>query len=218
VLLAAAALDLFELTSELRWLEDATSLSDEADRLFADPLRGDYFLASASHESLVLRERSDYDGPTPSASAVAAMTALRLHGFTGASRFLQRAEMILRAFSSRVSAQPLAMTDLLLGLDWATDAPREVVVVLPDGQGATHPQARSLLAALRGVFAPNSLLVVSNARSLEGELGARIAWARGKRPRDGLPTAYVCERGRCELPTTSPEVLAEQLRAAAPYR
>jgi len=34
----------------------------------------------------------------------------------------------------------------------------------------------------------------------------------GKTARRGQATAYVCERGACELPTTDPEVFAAQLQ------
>ena len=38
-----------------------------------------------------------------------------------------------------------------------------------------------------------------------------VPWLKGKVAIDGRPTAYVCERGRCELPTSDPGRLRAQL-------
>jgi uncharacterized protein YyaL (SSP411 family) len=40
--------------------------------------------------------------------------------------------------------------------------------------------------------------------------------ARGKVPVDGLPTAYVCERGACQLPATDEASLAARISAVKP--
>jgi uncharacterized protein YyaL (SSP411 family) len=34
----------------------------------------------------------------------------------------------------------------------------------------------------------------------------------------GRPTAYVCERGQCRLPSIAPEKLASQIETVTPYR
>ena len=44
-----------------------------------------------------------------------------------------------------------------------------------------------------------------------------MPWLEGKRSMQGKPTAYVCERGRCELPTSVPKVFSRQIAKRAPY-
>jgi hypothetical protein len=44
-----------------------------------------------------------------------------------------------------------------------------------------------------------------------------VPWLEGKRAIRGQPTAYVCERGRCELPTSKPSVFAKQIGKTTPY-
>jgi uncharacterized protein YyaL (SSP411 family) len=66
-------------------------------------------------------------------------------------------------------------------------------------------------------------LVASVARADVSEVDfaalARAApFVEGKVARDGAPTAYVCERGACQLPTHDPAVLASQLGAGAAPR
>ena len=41
-----------------------------------------------------------------------------------------------------------------------------------------------------------------------------VPYAEGKVAREGRATAYVCERFVCQLPTTDPEVFAEQLEGS----
>ncbi|MFO0761051.1 MAG: hypothetical protein U0359_31525 [Byssovorax sp.] len=217
VILAGALLDVFELTADPAWLSDAITLMEETERGFADPAHGGYFLTADHHEKLLLRDKPDYDGPIPSASSVAALVWLRLHAFTGDDRFRTRAESTVRAFSGVLSSRPLAMDHMLLALDWATDAVKEVVIVVPEGRGALSPAARPLLDVLARAFAPNLVLAVGTEADMQGALGQRLAWAADKRLRDGRATAYVCERGACKLPTNDPAVLAAQLAEARPY-
>ncbi|MBP6830952.1 MAG: thioredoxin domain-containing protein [Deltaproteobacteria bacterium] len=216
VSLAAALLDVFELTADPRWLSDAVALMDSLERSFADPERGGYYLTADHHERLLLRERPDYDGPVPSVNSVAALTSLRLLALTGDGRFQQRAEMTLRAFSSTLAARPLALDQMLLALDWATDAAREIVVVVPEGSGALATGARPFLDLLRRSLQPNTVLVVATEADLSGDLGRLVPSARGKRLRAGQATAYVCERGSCRLPTSDPRAFATLLAEVRP--
>ena len=217
VTLAAALLDVFEMTAEPAWLARAESLMEEVERSFLDPTQGGYFLTAAHHERLLLREKPGVDGPMPSVNSTAAANWLRLHLFTDKQPFRRRAEATLRAFSRALLGGPLALDHMLIGLDFATDSPREIVLVVPDGQGALVASARPLLAVLARTFVPNAALIVASEAHIDGELGRCVPWARGKRLRGGQATAYVCERGACKSPTGDPLVLTAQLAEARPY-
>jgi len=217
VLLAAALLDIFELTSDPLWLGDATSLMNEVERSFRDVGNGGYFLTAGDHESLLVREKPDYDGPVPSANSAAALTWLRLFEYTGDESYRERAESTLRALERPLVRRPVALEHALLAVDWASDAVKQIVVVVPEGRGALGNSARPLLSLLSNAFAPNSVLVVATEADLAGGLGQKVRWASGKTLRDGRATAYVCERGACKFPTTQRDVFARQLDEARPY-
>jgi uncharacterized protein YyaL (SSP411 family) len=85
---------------------------------------------------------------------------------------------------------------------------REVALVWPKNQ---PDSGGALQAVLRETFLPNAV----RAAAEEGQ--APVSFLQGKTAQGGLPTAYVCERGRCELPTTDPEVFRQQLRKTRPY-
>lgn len=107
---------------------------------------------------------------------------------------------------------------MLRALDWATDAAKEIVIVIPEGRGAMVSPSRPLPDVLQRRFVPNSVLVVATEADINGELGRRLPWVRDKRTRDGRATAYVCEWGACQLPTSDPQTLARQLSESRPYR
>lgn len=50
------------------------------------------------------------------------------------------------------------------------------------------------------------------------ERAALMPLVEGKLALRGKPTAFVCEKGHCELPTSSPEVLRKQLAKVKPLR
>ncbi len=61
-------------------------------------------------------------------------------------------------------------------------------------------------------FLPNrNLTVLADGDDLESHAEV-VSGVRGKSPVGGKATAYVCRKGNCELPATSPETFAEQIR------
>jgi uncharacterized protein YyaL (SSP411 family) len=212
--LVAGLLDLFEAGGDRRFLEAATSLAEDLERLFADAERGGWFMTASDQESMLAREKPAYDGAEPSGTSVALLNALRLSTYTGDDRWRARAERAFGAVGAVLAERPMAMTEALLALDWATDRPRELAIVWPRAAGAAS--AAPLVEALRRTFLPNVVRVVV-ADDEVAKLTAAAPFLEGKVALGGKPTAYVCERGACQLPTHEPDALLKQLAAVAPY-
>jgi uncharacterized protein YyaL (SSP411 family) len=211
---AQGLLDLFEATFDPRWLEAALDLSGRLETLFGDPQAGGWFQAASDHERLLAREKPTHDGAEPSGASVAALNALRLAAFTTDERWRTSGERALRAYGSALSEQPVSLTEMLLALDFALDAPREVVLVWPPEAPAPEP----FLDVLRRTFLPNRALAGAPQGDGIARLGAVALFAAEKIAAGGQPTAYVCERGQCRLPAISPEKLAAQIAPVRPYR
>ena len=211
--MTAGLLDLYEASFDPRWLAEALALAEETERRFADPAGG-WFMTATDGEKLIAREKPAYDGAEPSGTSVALLNALRLATFTSDDRW--RADRRAR----RSPAWPAR---------WArtrSPSPRHwwPSISPPTSRersrwyrraGAPPSAAEPLLAVLRRTFLPNRAL----AAAAEADLPAlaRLApFVADKVAVDGRPTAYVCVRGRCELPVTDAEALAAQLRAVAP--
>ncbi len=211
---AQGLLDLHEATLDVRWLEEAVRLSERLEALFADAEHGGWFATAEDHERLLAREKPTHDGAEPSGASVATLNALRLDAFTADARWGRIAARALRHHARTLREQPAALGEMLLALDFATDAPREVVLVWPEGEPAPEP----FLRVLRETFLPNR--AITGAPEGEGiaRLGRTALVAAGKAAAGGRPTAYVCERGSCRLPAIAPEKLAAQIAPVTPYR
>jgi len=194
--LAAGLVDLFEATGETRWLGEARALHEQLEARFADRENGGYFRTPSDGEELLAREKPGYDGAEPTGNSVAALTLLRLEAITGEARWREAAERVLRCFGALLAGAPGALGEMLLAVDFALAEVKEIVLVRPRGGGDAP-----LLDALRARFLPQSVLV----RAEEG--ATEPALARDRPTLRGQPTAYVCRRGACQLPVTSPDEL-----------
>ncbi|HSN99827.1 MAG TPA: thioredoxin domain-containing protein [Candidatus Nanopelagicales bacterium] len=205
-------LDLHEATFDPRWLAEATALSEVVEAHYADSEAGAWFMTSDDHEALLAREKPAYDGAEPSGNSIQLLNVLRLGELTCDDRYRVIAERALRAFAQQLAERPLALSEMMLALDFWTDTPREIVVVWPDGEPAPEP----LLGVLRRTFLPNRV-ITGGPESALAELAKLAPITEGKRALDGKPTAYVCERGLCQAPTSDPAALAAQLAPVSPY-
>jgi len=209
--LIGGLLDLYESTFDPRWLRAAIALELVVDEHFRDSSSGGYFLSADDAEPLLVRTKPDYDGAEPSANSLMLVDLLRLHELTGDDRYRSRAAALLRAFAPRLSEAPDELPAMLGGLDFWLDRPKEIVIAVPGGPAEAAP----FLDRLRSIYLPNRVVaVVSDGnRSQLGQLAPIVA---DKLARGGKPTAYVCERRTCDLPTADPDVFARQLAAVVP--
>ena len=210
--LVQGLLDLYEATFEPRWLAEALSLAEQGEALFADPEAGGWFRSASDHERLVAREKPGNDGAEPSGASVALLDALRLHAFTSDDRFRQVAVRAFQAHDAVLEQQPAALHEMLLALDFFTDDAPEVVLVWPAG---ARPPA-DMLDVLRKKFLPNRIIAGAEEGAPFESLAQVAAIARGKRALGGLPTAYVCERGTCQVPAMDAEALSASLAPVKP--
>lgn len=205
----AGLLDLYEATFERRWLVEALTLATRTENLFADSERGGWFRSASDHEQLVAREKPNHDGAEPAGASVALLNVLRLHTITGHDRWRQIAENALHAYARALHAQPAALHDMLLAVDYFTGSPPEIVLVWP-AQDSAPPE---FVDSLRRTFMPNRALLGA-AEGADLEALAQIApIAREKTALCGRPTAYVCASGACRLPVFDSAGMQAQLAA-----
>lgn len=112
-------IDLYRATFAESLLDDAIELQKEMDAGFWDNELGGYFLITDKDQDLPVRPKELYDGALPSANSVALSNLLSIARLTGDHYWQERADKLIRAFSSPVSKQPLAYTHFLNGLDMA---------------------------------------------------------------------------------------------------
>ena len=209
----AALLDLFEATSDPQWLNRAIELDEVLRTQFEDRHNGGYFMTADDHESLLAREKPVTDDAVPSGNSIQVMNLFRLAEFTTNETYRKRAEKALKSCSGALSSDPLAVSELLLAVDYYLDTPKEVIIVTPTGSnGAASP----LLSTFRGQFLPNRIVVVVPEGDAQMALAKLMPLVVEKQALQGKATAYVCENKRCRLPTSDPKVFIEQLRTVEP--
>ena len=209
--LIAGLLDLFEATSELRWLDAALELDEQVREHYEDKEGGGFFLTSDDHEELLVREKPAYDGAEPSGTSVHALNLLRLAELTSEDAYRARAERAFDSVGAVLSRSPASLSEMLLALDFATDKAREIVIATP----RSREEAAPFLAELRRRFFPNRVLAVVPEPDLEA-FAERLPPVAGKRPLEGQATAYVCERGVCDRPCSEPQAFAATLERKQP--
>ena len=209
--LIAALLDLYEATYDIRWLKKAMDLDGVLEQYFEDKENGGFFMTGNDHEAMIAREKPNYDGAEPSGNSVALLNLLRLGEFTLEDRFRKRAEKALPAFLGNDETAPVALSEMLLALDFYLDRPKEIVIVTPEGEKAA---AEPFLLVLRRQFFPNRVLIVTAEGKAAASLSEIIPGVENKTAIDGKATAYVCDAGNCQLPTNDLVVFSEQLKQA----
>src|SRR6202011_5980683 len=130
-----------------------------------------------------------------------------LYEATGETRWLATARALHDALAQRFAHpdggffRTPADHEMLLALDLYLAEPREVVLVRPEGKTDGE-----LLDSVRTRFEPWQVLV----RHQDGSPPA-TPLADDRPAQKGLPTAYVCVKGACQLPVTDPRALAALL-------
>ncbi len=209
VFLIAGLLDLFEATSEKYWLEQALQFDSILENKFEDKTSGGLFMTSVYHEKLLAREKPGEDGAIPSVNSVAALTLLRLYELTSQEPFKRRAENIFKSFSRTLNSEPTALSEMCVALDFYYDKPKEIVFVTV---GKEKSDVEPFLKSLGQQFVPSRVVTSVSVGTELDALSSLIPLVRGKIPQHQKATAYVCERGVCQFPTTNPSVLSEQIR------
>ena len=210
--MVAACLDLYEAMGDVVWLQRAVELQREQDARYLDEQGGGYYLTPADGERLLVREKPAYDRAVPSGNSVAASNLLRLHDLTGQDEWRRAAERLFASLAFQVTRSPTDFPLLLAALDHYYDAPREVAIIAP----SRREQASALADRLRKTFVPNkAFAILTDVEAAEQQ--AEVPWLEGKRAIQGESTAYVCERGKCDLPTPEPEVFQRQIDRRKPY-
>ena len=206
-------LDLYETDFDVRWFQAALALQKRSDELFWDVKDGGYFFTDANTDTkdatLIAHSKDIYDGAVPSGNSVAALNLLRLYGFTSNDAFQKKARTIMKVFGDFVSSHPQASPALLMALDYATDASKEIVV-----SGAKDdPKVREMLRKIHAQFLPNKVLALADRAGREKE----IPLLEGKVPQDMESTLYVCENHACRKPAHSVEEARDVLSARGAY-
>lgn len=200
--LADGLLALYQTTFDPRWFNWASELVHLIVAHFADGQEGGFFDTSDDHEELIVRPKDVQDNATPSGNAMATHVLLRLSLYTGNGDYWEMAEKMTAALYGAMAQYPLAFAHWLSAAAFSLSEAREIAIV-GDPDAA---DSRALLDVALRPYRP--FQVVAAGRPAEA---ATIPLLAGRAQVDGRATAYVCRHFACQMPTTDPAMLREQL-------
>jgi hypothetical protein len=204
-------IELYGATFDPVWLEQAHSLNRQMLDLFRDEQGGGLFFTGQHAEQLLARPKEIYDGAMPSGNSVAALNLLRLARLTGDGSLEEQAAAQLGAFAGTVSDYPSGYAFYLCALDFALDAPLEIVVAGERDASDT----RALLQVLRETYLPGATILfqpTAQGHPDDNRLAALAPFAAAREPVDGKAAAYICRKHACQAPVTDPEALGSLLK------
>jgi uncharacterized protein YyaL (SSP411 family) len=207
----AGLLDLFEATGEHTYLQAAMEWDGVLECDFEDHRHGGFFMTAGIHTGLIAREKPFHDGALPSGNAVAVMNLLRLWQLTGRESYHRRATQALAAFSGAIQHNPSGLAEMLLAVDFASDAPCRVIIVTPPDQPLA---AEPFLAELNGRFIPNRVLVVTRRGAAGHQLAEIAPFVADKLHGPTETAAYFCRGDTCPDPARNPAQFGALLHEA----
>ena len=203
--MAGGALDLYEATGEIGWLQWAVELQGRLDELFRDTENGGYFSAHGEDASILVRMKEDHDGAEPAASSVAAGNALRLGRMLDDARLEERAGETMKAFGEQLRRMGTSMPAMLGALLLSMSRRRQVVIA-----GRPGDERREALARVaRELAGPETVLLYADGGAGQRWLGERMEFLR--KVEGTSPAGYVCENFVCQLPVTDVGELRKEL-------
>jgi len=200
-------IELYETTFEAKYLRYVTDLTDKMLMHFWDKAQGGFYQTADNFEATLLRNKEIHDGAYPSGNSVAALNLIRLARITGETRFEEKAEQLMHAFSAEVSRTPHLYAQLLIALDFALGPSSEVVIV---GNPRKEDTVK-MLQTVRSKFVPRKVVLFRSSVEESPEITDLAKFTRNLRGKEGKATAFVCRNFFCKTPTTDVYAMLELL-------
>ncbi len=202
--LVDALLDLYEATATFQYLAWARILTDRLIEQFWDDAAGGFFYTSRDHESLIARLKPSSDQSIPSGNGMAAISLLRLFYLTGELHYFEKGEKTLSSFSQEMQDNIFGTTSLISAASFYLQKPIEIVVL------GDLEERDALLAKIYQMYLPNKVIFQAEFNRMERVFLPPAV--RGKSPRLGKTTVYLCHKQTCYPPMSDWNEIQEKLR------
>jgi len=200
--MANASIDMFENTSQPKYLSFATNLANYLITHFWDDSTNGFFFTSDNHEKLIMRPKNNYDLSMPSGNSVAAYVLLKLYHITQNKQFLEIAKKIIESQAISAAENPFAFGYLLNALYLYYQKPTEITII--NGKNS------ELVSSLRKKFLPESIMVLIESQS-NLEALSKHPFFSGKEFQNDKTTVFVCKNFSCSLPLSDLSEIEKEL-------
>jgi len=196
--LGLAAIAMYELTFEPKWIERARAVCAAMDQWFWDEKARAFFDTASDAESLITRPREVTDNAAPSGTALAVELLLRLAELDADDARRARADWVLETLAEPMARFGSAFGHLLGAADLAVHGAVEVAI----GGELDRDDTKALLAEVSRHYLPRLVLAAGN---------ASVALMRDRQ--GASARAYVCRNHVCEAPAMDAMALKEALES-----
>ena len=183
--LIAALVDVYQITFDFRYLEQAAKYMEHVLSYFQDVESGLFFFTDVRQSDIVLRKKEVYDNATPSGNSTMVLNLQRLGLLLDRRDWRETAHRMLMAMRETVERYPLSFERWALAMMFETWPPDEIAVV------GTNAYEKAI--SLQRRFWPNKVVAASSAPNNQIPLLAN---------KTGNPDAYiyVCRDFTCRQP------------------
>lgn len=192
---ALALIELYRLTFDPAYLQNAIQRARQMVELFEDTEHGGYFITASDAEQLIARPKETYDGAIPSGNSAAAVVLQRLAALTGEPFWQEAAGRQLRFIAGEIDHYPAGYSFALTALADALYPHRELVCAVSEGV------PEELDAFLRTHPAEELCILVKTAENTEALAACAPFTREYPIPQSGVAW-YLCENGACQAPVS----------------
>ena len=203
---ADGLLEIYQVSGDVKYLRAAKELIDFARAEFRRE-EGGFYMANSRVESPLGRRVDYFDSVIPSGMAVMFTAMIKLSALTGEPGYLTEVQDDLARWSGLLERAGLEMA-------WWFDAAarligpyHDVVIAGDPADPATGVLTRTVLERLPA----SAVMSLIPADGADKDLLAIAPALEGKTALNGAPTAYVCEFGVCQAPTSDPALMGKQI-------
>ncbi|KZC07269.1 Spermatogenesis-associated protein 20 [Dufourea novaeangliae] len=200
-------LDLYEASSDEKWLEFAEKLHDIQDSLFWDETNGGYFSTTSRDPAVILRLKEVHDGAEPSGNSIAAENLLRLADYLDRGELKDKAAHLFGSFRRLLMQRPISLPQLVSALVRYHDDSTQIYIVGKRGAKDTE----DLLRVVHDRLIPGRILIVVDHDETPSLVARKNDHIDKMKSLNGQATAYVCRHRTCSLPVANPERLVTLL-------
>ncbi|MCK9996514.1 MAG: thioredoxin domain-containing protein [Candidatus Krumholzibacteria bacterium] len=203
---ADGLMEIYQVSGDTQYLRAAKELIDFARAEFRRE-EGGFYMASRQADSPLGRRVDYFDSVIPSGMAVMFTDMIKLGALTGETVYLTEVKNDLERWSGLLERAGM-------GMAWWFDAAarligpyHDVVIAGDPADPATIALSRTILELLPA----SAVISLIPADGADKDLLAVAPALDGKKSVNGAPTAFVCEFGICQAPTSDPDTMRTQI-------
>jgi uncharacterized protein YyaL (SSP411 family) len=213
---ANACLDAYESTADLTYFRNAQQITNKMIEMFYDS-EVDGFLDSApttgARGVLAAPRKPFQDSPTPAGNPVAAIALLRMHSYTGADSYRERAERTLGLLAGPAAQYGLFAGTYGIALLHALH-PHSRIIIVGDDETAEQLYSQPISSVLFGRSVMKLKFTQAVALNLPPSLASSVPELAAVKA--GRTSAMVCSGFTCKPPVNTSEQLKQLLTTEFP--